>query len=224
MLSRRRNPHRRATAVALLSTFCGMAAWNSATAVWFTGAFSRDGSIVWTDLTPADLAGYGMVQGPTGGIPAGYSVLGYPAVQFWLAIGVLCGILAVVLRLGLFSLLGIGMLWLSRSSAVSIESILMSPSAENRFARKGGEFLNFLDLTWITMGLLAVLAVQITYANHLKRRQDLQAGREPAQGVLDVLENIGTSALGRYTRGTGTAGKPAQKETARTAVPATARR
>jgi hypothetical protein len=200
MFSARRNPHRRATAVAFLTVLCGLAAWNSATSVWFIGAFTRDGALVWTDLTPADLSGFGMVQGPTGGIPAGYTVLGYPAVQFWLAIGVLCGILAAVLRLGLFSLVGIAMLWLARSSAVSMETILFSPSAENRFAHKGGEFLNFLDLTWMTMALLAVLALQLTYANHAKRRNDLRAGREPEPGVLDVLENIGTSAIGRYAR------------------------
>lgn len=200
MLPARRNPHRRATAVAFLTVLCGIAAWNSATSVWFVGAFTRNGELVWTDLTPADLSTFGMVQGPTGGIPAGYTVFGYPAVQFWLAVGVLCGILAAVLRLGLFSLIGIGMLWMSRTAAVSMETILLSPAAENRFAGKGGEFLNFLDLTWVTMALLVVLALQLTYANHAKRRSELRAGREPEPGVLDVLENIGTSAIGRYAR------------------------
>lgn len=208
MPQERRNPHRRATAVAFLTVLCGLAAWNSATSVWFIGAFTRNGDLVWTDLTPADLSAFGMVQGPTGGIPAGYTVLGYPAVQFWLAVGLLCGILAAVLRLGLFALIGIGMLWMSRSAAVSMETILLSPSAENRFASKGGEFLNFLDLTWITMALLVVLALQLTYANHAKQRSERRAGREPEPGVLDVLENIGTSAIGRYAR---VPGKPDTK-------------
>jgi len=204
MLSARRNPYRRATAVAFLTVLCGIAAWNSATSVWFVGAFTGDGGIVWTDLTPAEISTSGMILGPTGGIPAGYTVLGYPAVQFWLAVGALCCILAAVLRLGLFALVGIGMLWLARTAAVGMETILLSPAAENRFARTGGEFLNFLDLTWLTMALLAVLAMQLTYANHAKRRADLLAGREPDAGVLDVLENIGTSAIGRYARVAGT--------------------
>jgi hypothetical protein len=218
MLSSRRNPHRRATAVAFLTVLCGIAAWNSATSVWFTGAFTRNGELVWTDLTPADLSTFGMVQGPTGGIPAGYTVLGYPAVQFWLAVGLLCGVLAAVLRLGLFSLVGIGMLWLARTAAVSMETILNSPSAEGRFAIKGGEFLNFLDLTWITIALLAVLALQLTYANHVQRRTELQAGRQPEPGVLDVLENIGTSAIGRYARSGAprTETKPSANSQART--------
>jgi len=227
MLPPRRNPHRRATAVAFLTVLCGIAAWNSATAVWFIGAFTRNGELVWTDLTPADLSTFGMVQGPTGGIPAGYTVLGYPAVQFWLAVGLLCGILAAVLRLGLFSLIGISMLWMARTSAVSMETILLSPAAENRFATKGGEFLNFLDLTWITMALLAVLALQLTYANHVKRRSELRAGREPEPGVLDVLENIGTSAIGRYARVPGKAATKSSRAaetsagTGRTKTPAT---
>ena len=200
MLPPRRNPHRRATAVAFLTVLCGLAAWNSTTSIWFIGALTRNGELVWTDLTPADLSTFGMVQGPTGGIPAGYTVLGYPAVQFWLAIGLLCGIIAAVLRLGLFSLVGIGMLWMARTAAVSMETILLSPAAENRFASKGGEFLNFLDLTWMTMALLVVLALQLTYANHAKRRSELRAGHEPEPGVLDVLENISTAALGRYAR------------------------
>jgi hypothetical protein len=200
MPSHRRNPHRRATAVAFLTVLCGVAAWNSSTAVWFTGAFTRDGTVIWTDLTPLDVTNHGMILGPTGGIPASYTVLGHPAVQFWLLVGLACGVLAAILRIGLFALLGIGMLWLSRSSAVSIETILLSPAAENRFARKGGEFLNYLDLTWVTIGLLAVLAIQITYANHVKRRFDIVAGREPSQGVLDALENLGSTAIGRYAR------------------------
>lgn len=223
MPQKRRNPHRRATMVAFLIVLCGAAAWNSSTSVWFTGAFTRDGTIVWTDLTPLDVTYHGMIHGPTGGIPASYTVMGHPAVQFWLVVGVLCGVLAAVLRIGLFSLLGVGMLWLSRSSAVSIETILLSPAAENRFARKGGEFMNYLDLTWVTIGLLAVLAAQVTYANHAKRRADIVEGREPSQGVLDALENLGSTAIGRYAR------VPAQ-QAAKTATetkvktPATARR
>lgn len=239
MLPSRRNPHRRATAVAFLTVLCGLAAWNSATSTWFIGAFTRNGELVWTDLTPADISTFGMVQGPTGGIPASYTVLGYPAVQFWLAVGIVCCILAAVLRLGLFSLVGIGMLWMSRTSAVSMDTILRSPAAENRFAGKGGEFLNFLDLTWITMGLLAVLAVQLTYANHVRRRTEVRAGREPEPGVIDVLESIGTSAIGRYARLPAGGSKAvvrtpategavpartAAKTTAKTAAPATARR
>jgi len=216
--SRRRNPHRRAAAMAFLTVLTGLAAWNAAVSVWFIGAFSRNGELVWTELRLHDLASYGMVQGPTGGIPATYTIAGYPAVQVWLLLGVLFGVVAVLLRLGLFSLFAVGMIWLARSAAVSTETILLSPAAQNRFAQRGTEFLNFLDLSWMLMALLVVLTAQITYANHVQRRETIARGAEPDQGVLDVFTNIQSSVIGRYARPTTT-----QRTTAKVAAPAGSR-
>lgn len=195
-----RGPHRRALAIAGLTVLVGTLAWNAMSAVWFVGAFARDGQLAWVNLTPRDLATYGMLEGPTGGIPATYTVAGHPALQVWLVLGIACGALAVLLRLGLFSMGGIAMLWLARTTATSMHATVMSPAAEGRFALRGVEYLNFLDLTWMLMALLAVLTVQITYANSVKRRDALRAGREPEPGVLDVFTTIQSSIVGRYNR------------------------
>jgi hypothetical protein len=199
---RTRGPQRRALAIAGLTALVGTLAWNALSAVWFAGAFARNGELVWVNLTPRDLATYGMLEGPTGGLPATYTVAGHPATQVWLVLGIACAALAVLLRLGLFSLGGISMLWLARSSATSMYDVVMSPAANGRFTLRGVEYLNFLDLTWMLMALLGVLTVQITYANSVKRRDALRAGQEPEPGVLDVFTNIQSSIVGRYSRPT----------------------
>ncbi len=197
---RNRGPYRRALAISMLTFTVGLLAWNASLTTWFTGAFARDGQIVWVNLRPSDLANYGMLEGPTGGIPATYTMFGHTAVHVWLALGIAFGVLAVFLRLGLFSMGGIAMIWLARTTAVSMHDALLSPAAEGRFAVRGAEFLNFLDLTWMLMALLGVLTIQVTYANSVKRRDALRAGQEPEPGVLDVFTNIQSSIVGRYTR------------------------
>jgi hypothetical protein len=147
-----------------------------------------------------------MILGPTGGVPGTYNLAGYPAVQVWLLAGMVFALLAVLLRLGLFSLAGIGMLWMARSTAVSMHTMLTSEAADGRFAVTGTEMMNFLDLSWLLMGMLAVLTAQITYANSVDRKLKLAAGEEPDPGVLDVYGVIQASLLNRYGRGE-TAGK-----------------
>lgn len=209
-----RGPYRRALAIYGLTVLVGTVAWNNLASVWFTGAFATDGQVTWVNLSTYDVARYGMLKGPTGGVPATYSIYGLPSMQIWLLAGLACGALAVLLRLGVFSLIGAAMLWMSRGAATGVSDILSSPAAENRFAIRGTAQANYLDLVWMLMALSLVLAMQITYANNVKRKNDIAAGQIPDPGVLDVFTEIQTSIVGRYARAP--KGASGQTETIRT--------
>lgn len=196
----RRGPRRRAAAIAALAALAGMGAWNSLQSVWFTGAFTENGNVVWSKLTVNELANHGMIQAPTGTVTATYTIFGMPAPQAWLLIGLgLLGI-SVLLRLSLFSLVGVAMVWISRTAAVAAETALMAPAAGGRFVRSGNEFTNYLDLCWVVMGIGLVLAVQLTYASAVERRNAEREGRTLEPGVLDTFQAMGESFTDRLNR------------------------
>ena len=196
----RRGPRRRATAIAAGAALAGMGAWNAVNSIWFTGAFTENGEVVWRKLTTHQLAGNGMIQAPTGSVSATYTIFDMPAPQAWLLMGLALLGLSVLLRLSLFSLVGVAFLWISRTAAVSIETALTAPAAGGRFARSGTEFANYLDLCWLTMGIGVILAVQLTYASAVERRTAEREGQTMEPGVLDTFQAMGESIVERLNR------------------------
>lgn len=195
-----RGPQRRALAISAVAVFAMAAAWNSLAGVWFTGVFSSGETTAAFNVTVQDLAHHGLVQAPTGAIPVTYSIGGVPAPKAWLIAAAAVTVLATVLRLGLFSLVGVVLTWLSRASALAAEKTLMSEAAGGRFARNGVEFANFIDLCWVVMALGVVLSIQLTYAAAVDRRQREQRGEQALVGVLDTVQGVGENLFNRFNR------------------------
>jgi hypothetical protein len=175
-------------------------AWNALTGVWFTGAFTQNGAVVFSDVTLQDLAHHGLIQAPTGAVPVTYSIGGLPAPKAWLIAAAAMTALAVVLRMSLFSLISVILMWISRASAVAAEKTLMSEAAGGRFTRQGFDFVNFINMSWVAMALGTLLSIQLTYAVAVERRIKERRGEEAPGGVLDAVQGVGESFVNRFNR------------------------
>lgn len=210
-----RGPQRRATAIAATIALLALPAWNALNDIWFAGVFRNGDTFVTAPITAATAATNPMIEGPTGGLPAGYTILGQPGTRFWFTATLALTLLAVVLRLGLFAVGGIVTLWLSRAAAIGTHSVLTGPTGNRRFITSGDAYQSYHAWVWILAGLLTALAVQITVANSVQRRHDTAAGKTPEPGVLDVFTNAQTAIVARYARTTDEQRQPVATTSAR---------
>lgn len=199
----KRTPHRRAIAMFFIIGLVGVAAWNALVSAWFVGAFASDGGVVWVNLTVNDLAHSQILQSPTGPMSSMNTLAGWPAPTVWLLSGLGFGLLASLLRLSFFGVIGSVMVWFSRSVADNSQTLLMGAAGEKRFVLNGNELANYLDICLLLVALLMVLSAQIAYANHARNRVLVGSGKEPTIGLLDVLHNMQSNVVERFTRAGG---------------------
>lgn len=195
-----RTPERRSMLLAVLMLLVTYGAYRASTFPWFQGAWKEGGEWTWADLTPEALATLGVVPSPTGDRPAMYEIAGMPAATTWILVAALAGLLAFISRLGILALIGVGAVWMARTSAIFAQEILFdSEQLTGRIVETAG--LNtYLDWCWLLMGSLLVLAAQITYAGHRHRKAQKAAGLEQDEALVDTFEGMQASLLARLAR------------------------
>jgi hypothetical protein len=208
-----RGAQRRSIGIAVLVVAAGVLAFQATQFSWFSGAFLSGESWTWVSLSPSALSTVGTVPGPTGPVPALYTVFGMQAPGAWVLVAVALGLIATLTRLGVLSLLGVGAAWMARSAAVSLEPILSSAGdVPGRFVLDGSGYAQFIDWTWVLLGLLVVSAAQITYAGHVRRRAAVAAGEDVDANLLDLFHSVQTSAVSRLQSAGQDAGKSSKSD------------
>ena len=197
----KRSPERRSMLLAGILLLVGFGAYQASHQAWFLGAYKVKGAYEWVPLDPATLATMGMVESPTGPRPAMYELLGMPASTTWILVAVGVGILAFVSRLGLLALVGVGAAWMGRTSALfAQETLTRGEDLAARVQETPAGLSTYLDWLWILMAVLVLLAGQVTYAAHVRRKQAVARGLEDEPGMLDTLEGVQAAALTRLAR------------------------
>jgi len=195
----RRDPYKRAAIIVVALILAGMFSLLAANQNWYGAVFAgSNGQTVSVALSPAELATEKVVMGPGGPKSATYSLLGFPAQSSMLFVGLLLSGVGFLVRQGLLSLMGLGAVWVARSSAVSMEALLLNQVNGGRFWLLGTAYESFVLGVWVVLALQLILAIQLVYCQHVERRIDMVCGHDPEQNVLDSLQGSYTSIIDRF--------------------------
>jgi len=204
---RARGPHGRLIAISFLACMLLFLTWQQTTTEWYqvavnSGDAANDGAATsWIPVTLETISATPLLASPTGLRTAGSAIYGTPAAQVWTMLAGILTVLAASSRIGLFSIMGIGSLWMARFAATSLNGTLLGPTGNGRFVANSQNYQIYLDLLWLSAGMLLLQAIQITWAGSQRRRQAIRAGETPEPAVVDLYQAV-AGGLNRYGRTT----------------------